>query len=83
MTLNKGAIYLELFVQLLNVIFDPLDELCLVLPNGAPDVGTHKQSVEAGENPEHLVSILGSAQLISETRCNASLKTTKARDMRE
>ena len=64
---------LELVVQRLNVILDPLNELGLVLPDGPSDVGTNKQSIVSREDPKHLISTLSSAQLVSETGCNTSL----------
>lgn len=70
---------LELFMEALNVILDPLDELCLVLPNGTTDMGTHKQGVEAREDAEHLVGILGRTQLVSEASCDAGLCRRKER----
>ena len=38
---------LELVMECLNVIFDPLDQLCLIFTYGTPDVGPHKQRIEA------------------------------------
>ena len=42
----------------LNVVFYSLDKLSLVLSDSTSDVRTHKQSIEPGEDPEHLVGIL-------------------------
>lgn len=60
------VLHFELVVQGLDVIFHALDELRLVLSNGAPDMGAHKEGVEAGENAEHLVGVLCSSQLIAQ-----------------
>ena len=60
-------------MKTLYVIFHPLDELCLVLPDGTTDVGTHKQGIEARENTEHLIGVLSSAQLVSEASCDPCL----------
>ena len=60
-------------MQGLDVIFDPLNELRLVLSDGAPDVWPDKQGVEAGENAEHLVGVLCSPELIAETGGDSSL----------
>ena len=43
-----GVSRLELFMQRLNVVLDTLYQLCLVLPDGASDVGPHKEGVESG-----------------------------------
>lgn len=64
---------LEFLMKALNVILDPLNKLCLILSDGTTDVGTHKQGVEAGENTEHFIGILGSAQLVPEPSCDAGL----------
>ena len=42
---------------------DPLDELGLVFPDGSSDVGPDEEGVEPGEDPEHLVGVLGGAEL--------------------
>ena len=47
-------------------VLHPLDELGLVLPDGAADVGHHEQGVELGEDTEHLVSVLGRLELVPE-----------------
>lgn len=65
-------------MQRLNVVLDPLDELCLVLPDRPSDVGTHKESVVAGEDAEHLVGALGSAQLVPQTSSYARLNSIDA-----
>ncbi len=54
-------LHLELVVQSLDVVFDALDELRLVLPDGSADVRPHEEGVEAGEDAEHLVGVLGGA----------------------
>jgi len=45
--LAVGVLNFELLVQGLDVILHPLDQLGLVLADGAPDVGAHKEGVEA------------------------------------
>lgn len=57
--------YLELVMKCLNVILHPLDQLGLVFADCTSDVWTHKQSIEPGEDPEHLVCILGCSKLVS------------------
>ena len=64
--LRLVVLHLELLVQGLDVVLDLLDELGLVLPDGAADVGPHKQRVEAREDLEHLVGVLGRAELVPE-----------------
>ena len=64
---------LELVVQGLDVILYPLNELCLVLPDGPADVGPHEQGIVAGEDTEHLIGTLGCAKLVSKTGCNPGL----------
>lgn len=64
---------LKLVMQGLNVIFDPLNELGLVFPDGTADVRAHKQGVEAREDAEHLVGVLGCAELVTETSCYTGL----------
>ena len=49
----------------LNVIFHSLDQLCLVFTDRTSDVWAYKQSIEPGEDPEHLIGILGCSQLVS------------------
>jgi len=62
-------------MQSLNVIFHSLHELGLVLADGPSDVGAHKQGVEAGEDAEHLVGVLGGSQLVTETGSDPGLHT--------
>ena len=42
---------------------DSLDQLSLILSNGASDVRSNEEGVETAEDAEHLVGILGGAQL--------------------
>ena len=56
---------LELGVERLDIVLDPLDELRLVLADGATDVRPHEERVEPREDAEHLVGVLGGAQLVS------------------
>ena len=44
--LALGILNLELLVKSFNIVLDPLDQLSLVLSNGASDVRAHKQGVE-------------------------------------
>ena len=62
-------------MQRLNVIFDSLDQLCLVLSDGTADVGSHKQSIEAREDAEHLIGITSSAQLVTQSSSDTCLNT--------
>lgn len=64
-------------MEAFNVIFNPLDELCLVLPDGTTDVWTHKQGIKPREDAEHFIGILGCAQLVSEASCDAGLSGEK------
>ena len=48
-----------------NVILHPLDQLSLVFSDRTSDVRTHKQSIEPGEDPEHLICILCCSKLVS------------------
>lgn len=48
-----------------NVILHPLDQLSLVFADCTSDVWTHKQSIEPGEDPEHLICILSCSELVS------------------
>jgi len=64
--LAVGVLNFELLVQGLDVILHPLDQLGLVLADGAPDVGAHKEGVEAWEDAEHLVGVLRGAELVAE-----------------
>ena len=61
------VLYLELGVERLDVVLDPLYELGLVLADGAPDVRSHEERVEPREDAEHLVGVLGGAQLVSQS----------------
>ena len=73
------TLHLQLLVQGPDIVLDPLDELGLVLTDGAADVRPHKQRVEPergggggegqeeeepGEDAEHLVGVLGGAELV-------------------
>ena len=62
----------------LNVIFYSLDKLSLVLSDSTSDVRTHKQSIEPGEDPEHLISILCCSKLISQTSCDPCFHSVNA-----
>ena len=70
--------YLELLVESFNVVLDPLDELGLVLPDGSTDMWPHKQGVEAREDSEHLVGVLGRAELIPQTGSDPRFYTVNA-----
>ena len=60
-------------MESINVFLDPLNELCLVFPDGPLDVGPHKQGIVAGKDPEHFIGILCSAQLVSQVSSNPGL----------
>ena len=70
--------YLELLVQFLNVIFHPLNQLCLVLTDGPTDVSPHKQGVVAREDAEHLVGVLGRSQLVPQFGGDSGLHAVDA-----
>ena len=71
-------LHLEFLMQRLNVVLDSLYELSLVLSDGTTDVWTHKQSIEAGEDAEHLISVLSCAELVSQTGSDSRLHTVNA-----
>lgn len=52
-------------MQRLYVVFDALDQLSLVLADGAAYVRADEQGVETGEYAEHLVGVLSGAQLVA------------------
>lgn len=60
-------------MQSFNVVFDALYELRLVLAYRAAYVRAHEQGVEAREYAEHLVGVLGCAELVSEVGRDAGL----------
>ena len=60
-------------MELLDVVLNALYELRLVLPDGASDMRSHEQRVEARENPKHFVGVLGRPQLVPETGRDAGL----------
>ena len=62
-------------MQSLDVVLHSLYKLGLIFSDGATDVRPHKQRVEAGEDTEHLVGVLGSAELIPQTCGDAGLHT--------
>ncbi len=62
-------------MQVLDVVLHPLDQLSLVLPDGAADVRPHEQRVKSGEDTEHFVGILGSSQLVSQTSSDPCLNS--------
>ena len=47
---------LKLLVKSFNIVLDPLDQLSLVLSNGASDVRAHKQGVEPDDKRVKLSS---------------------------
>ena len=67
--------HLELVVQALDIVLDALYQLSLILSDGPSDVGTDQQGIVPGEDPEHLVGTLGSAQLVPESGSNPGLHT--------
>ena len=69
---------LELGVKILNVVLDTLNQLCLVLANGAADTGSDEQIIELAEDAEHLVGILRSAELITKTSRDTGLNAVNA-----
>lgn len=71
--LNHRGTDLELLVQRFDVVLDALYELRLVLADGAADVRPHEQRVEPREDAEHLVRVLGRAQLVAQVRRDARL----------
>lgn len=62
-SLAVDVLDLELLVQSFDIVFDPLNQLGLIFPDGAPDVRPHEEGVEPGENAEHLIGILGRSEL--------------------
>ena len=65
-------------MQWLNVILHSLNQLCLILSDGTTDVRTHKESIEAWEDTEHLVGIPSCTKLVTKTSSDASLHTVNA-----
>ena len=61
------VLHFELFVQRLDVILDSLNQLGLVLTDGAADVRPDKESVETREDAEHLIGVPRRAELIAQT----------------
>ncbi len=53
---------------------DSLDELSLVFSDGTSDVGADEEGVEAREDSEHLVGVLGGAELQRKERMRVSVK---------
>ena len=70
--------HLKLVMKCLNVILHSLNQLCLVLTNGTSDVWPNEQSIESGEDPEHLIGILGGSQLITQARSDTCLHPVNA-----
>lgn len=64
---------LELLVQRLDVVFDALDQLGLVLANGAADVRSNEERVETREDAEHLIGVLRSAEQVTQAGRDARL----------
>ena len=60
-------------MQGFDVVFDPLNELRLILSDGASDVRPDEEGVEPREDAEHLVGILRRSQLIAQAGRDASL----------
>lgn len=69
---------LELLVQRADVVFDALNELRLVLADGAANVRPVEERVEAREDAEHLVGVARSSQLISQLDGNLSFNAINA-----
>ena len=65
-------------MQTLNVVFDTLNELRLVLTDGATNARTHEERVETREDAEHLVGVARRSQLIAQVRRDASFHTIDA-----
>ena len=65
-------------MQGLNVIFDPLHKLGLVLSDGSTDMWPHKQGVEAREDSEHLIGVLGCSKLVSQSSCDPRLNSVNS-----
>ena len=61
--------YLELFMQIFDVIFYSLYQLSLIFSDGTSYMLSDKQGIETREDAEHLVGILGSSKLIPQTSC--------------
>ena len=59
-------LYLELLVELLNIVFQSLGKLCLVLSDGPADASPHKEGIVPREDPEHFVGGLGRPELVSQ-----------------
>lgn len=62
-------------MQSLNVIFDSLNQLSLVFPDGSTDVRANEQSVESREDEEHLVGILRCSELITQPSSDPGFDT--------
>ncbi|KAH9392991.1 hypothetical protein TYRP_006090 [Tyrophagus putrescentiae] len=76
--LRLRVLHLELLVQRLDVVLHPLNQLRLVLANGAADVRPHEERIEAAEDAEHLIGVLRRAQLVAQLRGDARLDAVDA-----
>ena len=76
--LTVGILDLELFMQRLDIVLDPLDQQGLILEYGPANVRTNKETVETWKDPEHLVCVLGRSKLVSKTSCDAFLDSVYA-----
>ena len=64
--------------QTLHTFVAYLYQLCLIFPDGTSDVWSYKQGIEAGEDAEHFVGVLGGSELVTEASSDAGLHTVNA-----
>ena len=74
-TSNENYTNLEFIMKSFNVIFNSLNELCLVLSDCPTNSRSNKQSIEPGKDPEHLICILCSTKLVTQSGSDSCLNS--------
>ncbi len=75
--LGVAILLLEPFMQCSDGLLDVVDELRLVLSNGAADLGPDEERVEFREDAEHLVGVLGRSQPVAQPCDNGVLNARR------
>lgn len=52
----------------MDILLDRFNETCLILLNGATNLGSYKKSVEFGENSKHFLGISCCCKLVPQPR---------------
>lgn len=67
-SLRISIVFSELLAKTMNIFFDRFNETCLILLDGATNLGSYEQSVEFGEDSKHFLGVSCRRKLVPQPR---------------